>query len=74
MLFFPVGETVSTTSTLFPQRLQRRARPLAPDLAATLVVEFAFPDMKLSSFHIFRVIMRRLTIFPFTFDMRTIPL
>ncbi len=71
MLFFPVGETAITTSTLFPQRVQSFAKFLAPVLAATSV--FDFPDMIISSFQIY-IYMRNLTKIPFTFEMRTIPL
>ncbi len=51
MLFFPVGDTAITTSTLFPQRVQSFAKFLAPVLAATSV--FDFPDMISSSFQIY---------------------
>ena len=48
MLFFPVGETAMTTSTLFPHKLQSFAPVLAPDLAATSV--FDFPAIGIPSF------------------------
>jgi len=54
MLFFPVGETDITTSTLFPQFLQRRAEFLASALAETSVFDFAFPDIMYSSFPSFQ--------------------
>jgi hypothetical protein len=50
MLFFPVGDTDITTSTLFPQRLQSLAEFLDSALAETSVFDFAFPDITLSSF------------------------
>ena len=40
ILFFPVGETAKTTSTLFPQRLQICALFFAPALAETSVFDF----------------------------------
>jgi hypothetical protein len=50
MLFFPVGETAITTSTLFPQRLQSFAEFLDSDLAETSVFDLAFTDIIVSSF------------------------
>jgi len=48
MLFFPVGDTDITTSTLFPQRLQSFAEFLDSALAETSVFDFAFPAITVS--------------------------
>jgi hypothetical protein len=52
ILFLPVDETAMTTSTLFPQRLQSFAKLFAPDLAATSVLDFAFPAIVRPSFQL----------------------
>ncbi len=71
MLFFPVGVTAITTSTLLPQRVQSFAKFLAPVLAETSVLDF--PDMIIFSFQNLYSLMGDLTKIPSTFDMRTIP-
>ena len=53
MLFFPVEETAMTTSILFPQKLQSRAKLFESALAATLVFDFTFPDIIRSSFPLY---------------------
>ncbi len=70
MLFFPVGETAITTSTLFPQRLQSFAEFLDSDLAATSVFDLAFPDIILSSFPYGKQTAK----FPFLFSCTQLPL
>jgi len=71
MLFFPVGETAMTTSTLFPQFLQSRAEFLASDLADTSVFDFALPDITGSSFPYATLMQKKRTMFLYTFVMRT---
>ena len=56
MLFLPVDETVITTSTLFPHKLQWRPIFFEPALAATSV--FDFPAIVISSFQFHQFIYR----------------
>lgn len=53
MLFFPVGETAITTSTLFPQFLQSLAKFLESALAVTSVFDLVFSDTICSSFPLY---------------------
>jgi len=63
MLFFPVGETSITTSTLFPQALQSFVALLESERAATFVFDFAFPAILTISFHL-SVIVQKSTMIP----------
>jgi hypothetical protein len=52
ILFFPDAETANTTSTLFPQMLQRWILPFASALAETSVFDFPFSAMLIPPFRV----------------------